>query len=128
MKFIIKLIVNMLGIWLASVMIDGISLPPTEKTTELLITLAVIGLIFTLVNMIVRPVLKMVTFPVYILTLGLFALVVNALMFMLTGWLSQQTSYGLEVTGFWPALFGGVITALVAAVLGGALDSIASRR
>ncbi|MDO5728625.1 MAG: phage holin family protein [Actinomycetaceae bacterium] len=128
MKFIIKLIVNMLGIWLASVIIDGITLPPTEKPTELLITLAVIGIIFTAVNMIVRPVVKLVTFPVYILTLGLFALVVNALMFMLTGWLSQHTSYGLEVTGFWPALFGGVITALVAAVLGGALDSMTSRR
>lgn len=128
MKFVLKVIANMVGIWLAATLVNGITLPATSHPTELLITLVVIATIFTAVNMIVRPVLKLVTFPVYILTLGLFAFVVNALMFMLTGWLSQQTAYGLEVSGFWAAFFGAIITAIVAALIGAVVDPLTSSR
>lgn len=113
----------MAGIWIASLIIPGITLPASESFWQALLVLAVIALVFTLVNMIVRPLLKFVTFPIYILTLGLFSLVVNALMFLLTGWASTQLGFGLEVSGFWAAFFGAIVTAIVASVTGAILDS-----
>lgn len=124
MNFLITLIANMAGIWLASVLVSGITLPTSDDLGQSLLTLAIIGLVFTLLNMIVRPLLKALTFPIYILTFGLFALVVNALIFLLTGWVTHQVGFGMEVTGFWAALFGGLITAIVSSIVAGALASV----
>jgi putative membrane protein len=57
-------------------------------------------------------VVALLSLPLYILTLGLFFLVVNALMLMLTGWITSFTDYGLQVDGFWNALLGGLIIAI----------------
>lgn len=111
----------MAGIWLAAALISGISLPPSADTATALLTLLIVGGVFTLVNMLVRPLVKVVTFPIYILTLGLFALVVNALMFMLTGWLTTQIGYGMEVSSFGAAFLGGIVTAIVTALVGALL-------
>lgn len=124
MNFLITLLANMAGIWLASVMVSGITLPVSDGFWSSFFTLAIIGLIFTLLNMIVRPLLKMLTFPIYILTLGLFALVVNALIFSLTGWMTQQIGFGLEVSGFWSAVFGAIITAIISSIVAGILGSV----
>lgn len=124
MNFVIKLLGNMAGIWLASVIVSGIALPTSSGFLQAFGVLAVIALIFTLVNMLVRPLLKVVTFPIYVLTFGLFALVVNALMFSLTGWLSTQIGFGLAVSGFWSAVFGAIITAIVASIVTGILDAV----
>ncbi|MDO5049129.1 MAG: phage holin family protein [Actinomycetaceae bacterium] len=126
MRFLFKLIGNMVGLWLASVLVNGIDLPVSDGIPQTLLTLLVIGLVFTLLNMIVRPLLKFLTFPIYVLTLGIFALVVNALIFMLTGWMTQQIGFGLEVSGFWAALFGALVTAIVSAIIGGILDQTAN--
>lgn len=127
MQFLLRLFANMAGIWLAAALISGISLPPSADTTTTVLTLLIIGGVFTLVNMLVRPLVKVVTFPIYILTLGLFALVVNALMFMLTGWLTTQIGYGLEVSGFGAAFLGGIVTAIVATVVGALLRPFSRR-
>ncbi|MDD9207766.1 phage holin family protein [Georgenia sp. 10Sc9-8] len=117
MSILIRLVVNGLAIWLTTLLIDGIELTATGDTAQELLVLAVVTLIFTLVNMVVRPVVKLLSLPLYILTLGLFSLVVNALMLMLTGWLTQFTDYGLLVDGFWNAVLGGLIIALASWLL-----------
>ena len=78
-----------------------------------MLIVAVVALVFTLVNMIVKPLVKLLSFPLYILTLGLFSLVVNALMLMLAGWISTSLGFGLEVEGFWWAVAGGLIIGIV---------------
>jgi putative membrane protein len=76
-----------------------------------------LGLVFGLVNAIVKPVVKMIALPLYIITLGLFTLVVNALMLMLTGWLSEHSQYGLRVDSFGTAVIGALIISVVSIVL-----------
>lgn len=132
-SFIVRVAANALALWLAASFVDGFGLgrmdfnfvgfenldtvaPPHD--TQFWISLAVVALVFTLVNMLVRPVVKLLSLPLIILTLGLFLLVVNALMVMLTGWISTQLSLGLYVNGFWPALWAGIVIALVNWVIG----------
>jgi putative membrane protein len=75
--------------------------------------LAVMALIFGLVNALIRPILKLLTCPLIILTLGLFTLVINALMLMLASWLGRQLGLGFYVAGFWPALLGALVISVV---------------
>lgn len=114
MRFLVRLLVNGAAIWLCTLVVDGISLAPTSSTGATLLELGVVALVFTLVNTVVRPVVALLSLPLYILTLGLFFLVVNALMLMLTGWLTQLTDYGLYVDGFWTAVLGGLVIAVAA--------------
>lgn len=117
MTFLVRLLVNGLAIWLTTFIIDGIDLPAASGTGEQVLTVAVVALVFTLVNMIVRPVVALLSLPFYILTLGLFFVVVNALMLMLTGWITGFTDFGLVVDGFVPALLGGIVIAVAAWIL-----------
>lgn len=117
MRFLVQLLVNAAAIWVAAWLLDGISLAPTSSTGMTLLELAVVAVVFTLVNLIVRPVVALLSLPFYILTLGLFFLVVNALMLMLTGWITSFTDYGLRVDGFWTAVLGGLIIAVASWVL-----------
>ena len=117
MSFIIRLIVSAVAIWLASVIVPGIDLAPSESVGQKILILAIVALVFTLVNMIVRPIVKLLSLPLYILTLGLFSFVVNALMLMLTGWLSSHTEFALSVDGFLAAFLGAIIISIATWVL-----------
>ena len=108
MKFLIWVVVNALALAAATWLLDGITL--TENTTtDRLVTLALVALIFGIVNAVVRPVVKLLSLPFIILTLGLLVFVINALMLMLTGWLAGEFGLGFEVDGFWTAVFGAMI-------------------
>ena len=76
-----------------------------------------VALIFGLVNALIRPLLKAASCCFIILTLGLFTLVINALMLMLTSWLSGKLDLGFHVAGFWPAFWGALVVSLVSWVL-----------
>lgn len=78
---------------------------------------AVMALVLGLVNAVVKPLLKLLTCPLIILTLGLFLLVINALMLLLASWLSQMFGFGFVVHGFWPAFWGALIVSVVTTVL-----------
>ena len=112
MRFVVQLLVNAAAIWVCDWLLDGIALATTGSTGTMVLELAVVAAVFTLVNMFVRPVVALLSLPFYILTLGLFFLVVNALMLMLTGWITSFTDFGLQVDGFWNALVGGLIIAI----------------
>ncbi len=96
---------------------DGITVTGATRQDRA-ITLLVVAAIFGLVNSFVRPVVKLLSLPLYLLTLGLFFLVVNALMLLLTSWIADQGRVSFHVDGFWTALWGAVVISLVSWLLG----------
>jgi putative membrane protein len=114
MTFLVRLVVNAFAIWLAAAWVSGIDISSSGNGTAWdIVVLLGIALVFTVVNIFVKPLVKLLSLPLLILTLGLFTLVINALMLMLTAWLSSQTDYGMTVDGFWTALWGGLIISVV---------------
>jgi putative membrane protein len=116
MRFLVRLVVSSVAIWLTALLLDGVSLSQAPGWEQVLVVGAV-GLVFTLVNLVVKPVVRLLALPLTILTLGLFALVVNALMLLLTSWLTSFTDWGLFVDGFWWALLAALVISIVSAVL-----------
>ena len=76
-----------------------------------------VAALFGLVNALLRPLLTILTCPLIVLTLGLFTLVINAVLLLVTGWLSGRWGLGFTVAGFWPALAGGVIVTLISTIV-----------
>ena len=83
-----------------------------------LVQLLLVAAVFGLVNSLIRPILTILTCPLIVVTLGLFTLVINALMLLLTGKLSEVWGLGFRVSGFWAAFFGGLVVGVVAIVAG----------
>ncbi|RIV36161.1 phage holin family protein [Micromonospora radicis] len=107
--------------WLATLVIPGISLD-SESVGETVLTLILVAIIFGVVNGVLQPIIKTVGCGFYLLTLGLIALVVNGLLFLLTGWIADQAGLPFDVDGFWPAavlgaLFVGIVTWILGAIL-----------
>ena len=117
MYLLLRLVFNALAIWIASLWVDGIEITQAGSTGGQIIVVLVIALIFGLVNALVKPIVKFFALPFYVLTLGLFTFVVNALMLMLTSWLTEFTRWGLFVDGFWPALLGSLVISILTWVL-----------
>ncbi|MFF9324419.1 phage holin family protein [Streptomyces sp. NPDC014776] len=111
-NFVVKTIANAGALLVAVWLLDKITLTGAS-TGKKAVTLVVVALIFGLVNFLVKPVVKVLTFPLYILTLGLFTLVVNALMLLLTSWVSGKIDLSFHVEGFWTAVLGGLIISIV---------------
>ncbi len=111
MGFLIRLLVNAAALWVATRLVPGVTYSGG--------TLPFLGvaLVFGIVNATIRPVAKVLTLPLIIVTLGIFALVVNGLMLWLTSSLSETLGLGFVVTGFWPAFWGGLVVSLVSTIL-----------
>lgn len=122
MKFIIKLLATSAGVWAATQIVPGLQITDNTSTQNTILSVVIFAFALTVVNALVRPIVKFISFPLYILTLGIFSVVVNALMFMLAGWISTQTHTGIVVETFWAALFGALLTSIVAALLSSVLD------
>jgi putative membrane protein len=115
-RLILRLLANMGALALATWLLSGITL--TAPTTERkVLTLLIVALIFGVVNAIVKPIFTLVTAVAVVLTLGLFLIVINALMLLLTSWLSEQFNLGWTVDGFWTAVLGALIVSIVSFVL-----------
>ncbi|MBB5954461.1 putative membrane protein [Saccharothrix tamanrassetensis] len=122
MGILVHVLLTAVAVWVSTV-IPGIDLG--EGSTPAKIgTLLGVALLFGLVNVIVKPLVKFFGCVFYLVTLGLIGLVVNGLLFWLTGWLAQQFGLPFEVTGFWPAFFGAIIVALASWVLNLVYDRI----
>ena len=112
MDFIARLLATMAGLWVTTHVVSSISIE-SSSTSQTVIILAGVALVFTAVNSIIKPVVTTLAFPLYLLTFGLFALVTNSLLFALTGWLSTSLGFPMTTGGFWSCLAGAVITAVV---------------
>jgi putative membrane protein len=117
MGIIIRLVITAVSLWIATLLIDGIELT-TESVPGKIGTLLAVAAIFGIVNAVLRPIIKIIGCALYVLTLGLIAIVVNALLFMLTSWIAGQFDLPFHVDDFWPsAVFGALIVGVVSWVL-----------
>ncbi|MGC8827337.1 MAG: phage holin family protein [Anaerolineae bacterium] len=110
-KLILRWVINAVGLWAAAELVPGITYEGGW------LVLAGVALIFGLVNALIRPVLKLLTCPLIILTLGLFTLVINALMLWLASAVAGWLGLGFNVADFASAFFGGIIVSVVSIVL-----------
>lgn len=110
-SLVLHWLLNAAALWIAAALLPGLDF--TGSVVDLLLVAAVFGL----VNSLLRPILTVLTCPLIVLTLGLFTLVINALMLLVTGWLSARWDLGFTVAGFWAAFLGGVVVGLVSLLL-----------
>ncbi|MBC2902879.1 phage holin family protein [Streptomyces cupreus] len=111
-NFVVKTIANAGALAVAVWLLDKITLTG-DSTGKKVGTLLLVALIFGLVNFLVKPIVSLLSLPLLILTLGLFTLVVNALMLLLTSWLADKLDLSFHVDGFWTAVLGGLIISIV---------------
>lgn len=116
LSLIIRLLVNAVALWVATLIVSGVEIEQAS-TQEQVLTLLVVALIFALVNIVVRPVVKLLSLPLYVLTLGLFTFIVNALMLWLTSWVAGLLNVPFTVDGFWAAVLGGLVVSFVSWLL-----------
>ncbi|MER5463387.1 MULTISPECIES: phage holin family protein [unclassified Streptomyces] len=111
-NFVVKTIANAAALLVAIWLLQDITLTG-DSTGRKAWTLVLVALLFGLVNFLVKPVVKLLTLPLFIVTLGLITLVINALMLLLTSWLADQFDLNFHVEGFWTAVLGGLIISVV---------------
>ena len=111
MPFVIRLLVNAAALWVATRIVPGVTYDGG------VLPFLGVALVFGVINATLRPLTKILTFPLIIVTLGIFALVVNGLMLWLTSALSHALGLGFHVDGFWSAFFGALVTSLVSLLL-----------
>ena len=111
LSLLLHWVFNAVALWVAAYFLTGFDF--NGDPVQLLMVAAVFGI----VNSLLRPLLTVLTCPLIVLTLGLFSLVINAVMLLVTGWLSARWSLGFTVAGFWPAFWGGLVVGLVSLML-----------
>ena len=116
MTFLVWVVVNALALAVAAWLIGGITVSG-GTIGDKVVTLVLVALVFGVVNAVVAPVVRLLSLPFIILTLGLFLLVVNAAMLMLTSWISGQLGLGFEVAGFWTAVLGALVITIATWIL-----------
>lgn len=111
MRFLLRLIINAFALWLTTLIVAGVDVVSYEPgdTLATVLTFLLVALIFGVVNGVIGNAIRIVAFPLYILTLGLIALVVNALLLLLVSWISDQIGFGLVVDGFWWGVLGAIV-------------------
>src|SRR3954471_13147704 len=117
MGILIRLVVSAVSLWIATLVISGIELT-TDSVPKKIGTLLAVAVIFGIVNAVLRPIIKVIGCGLYVLTLGLIAIVVNGLLFMLTSWIAGQLDLPFHVDNFWPAaVLGALVVGVVSWVL-----------
>ena len=111
MAFVVRLLVNAAALWVATQVVPGVSYRGGVAP------FVVVALIFGIINATLRPLTKLLTCPIILLTLGLFALVVNGLMLWLTSTVADSLGIGFRVNGFWPAFWGALVVSIVSTLL-----------
>jgi putative membrane protein len=119
-NLIIRLLANAVALAVASWIVSGITLEGAT-TGRRVITLLIVAAIFGIVNAVVRPVVKLLSLPFIILTLGLLIFVINAAMLLLTSWITGKLDVQFHVDGFWAALLGSLVITVVGMLLNAVL-------
>ena len=112
MSFVLRLVVNMAALWVATRLVSGVSF------TGGWLPFIGVAIVFGVINTFVGAIAKILTFPLILVTLGLFLLVINGLMLWLTSRISDALDLGFRVDGFWPAFWGALTVSVVSALLG----------
>ena len=118
MRWVLRIVINALAIWVATAIVPGVHLTAAD-TGHKVLAFAVVGALFGIVNTIVRPVVKVVTFPFILLSLGLLLVVINALMLKLVGWLSGGLGIDFDPGPFWwSTILAAIVVSIVSMILG----------
>ncbi|MFC4243931.1 phage holin family protein [Gryllotalpicola reticulitermitis] len=121
MRFVVKLLINAFALWLTTYIVAGVHVTAWhhEGGWPMFWTYIVLALIFGVVNGIVGTVLRIVAFPLYVLTLGLFSLIVNGILFLIVDWISEHwLHFGLQVDGFWWGVLGALVLGIISWIVG----------
>jgi putative membrane protein len=117
MGILIRLVITAISLWIATLVIGGIQLT-TASVPGKIGTLLAVAVIFGVINAILRPIIKTIGCGLYVLTLGLIAVVVNGLLFMLTSWIAGKLDLPFHVDHFWPsAVLGALLVGVVSWLL-----------
>lgn len=123
-RLILRLLINALALWLTvlilspNVRVEPYGSPAEGASVELVVTYLLVALIFGLVNGIIGGIIRVVAFPIYVITLGLISLIVNGLLFLLVAWISSLLGFGLVVEGFWWGVLGAVVLGVISWLIG----------
>ena len=113
--FLLRAGLTGLALWVVTLLVPGITFVGGDTTVARIGIIFVVAVIFGLVNAVIKPIVQIISIPLYILTLGLIHIVINALMLELTAWITRNTTHwGLEVDDFfWSAIFGAIVVSVV---------------
>ncbi|GIF42027.1 putative membrane protein [Actinoplanes xinjiangensis] len=116
MGILIRLVITAVSLWIATLVIDGIELN-TDSAANKAGTLLAVAVIFGLVNAVLRPIIKTIGCGLYVLTLGLVAVLVNGLLLLLTSWIADKLDLAFHVDGVLPAVLGALLVGVVSWLL-----------
>jgi putative membrane protein len=114
-QFLLRAALTGVALWIVTILVGGISFVGGDNSVERAGIIFVVAVIFGLVNAIVKPIVQIVSIPLYIVTLGLFHVVVNALMLWITSWITETTTHwGLQIDDFWwTAIWAAIVLSIV---------------
>ena len=115
MGFLLRVAVTGLALWVVTLIVPGISFVGGQTDVQRVGIIAVVALIFGLVNALIKPIVQLLSIPLYILTLGLFHVVINAFMLWITAWITEHTTHwGLQIDRFWwTAVWAAILLSIV---------------
>ncbi|MBT2502548.1 phage holin family protein [Curtobacterium sp. ISL-83] len=120
MRFLVRLVVNALALWLTTLIVSGVHVTPFGDGGPVasVLTFLLVAFVFGLVNAVIGTVIRIVAFPIYILTLGLVSFIVNAILLLIVAGISDAFGFGLRVDSFGWGIVGAFVLAVCAWLIG----------
>ncbi len=129
-RFLVSLVANAIALWLTTLIVAGVKIDPLGDggTFATVLTYLIVALVFGIVNGLIGTIIRVVAFPLYILTLGIISLFVNALLLWLVAVVTGWFGFGLTLEGFWWTVLGALVLAILNAIIGAILRPLAGKR
>ncbi|MCL9665800.1 phage holin family protein [Curtobacterium albidum] len=130
MRFLVRLVVNAVALWLTTLIVSGVTVTPfgDGDTTAVVLTFLLVAFVFGLVNAVIGTIIRIVAFPLYVLTLGLISLIVNAVLLLIVAGISDTIGFGLEVESFGWGIVGAFVLAVFSWLIGLVVRPVLDRR
>ena len=119
-RFLVRLVINAIALWLTTLIVAGVAVVPFAPgdTLEQVLTYLIVAFIFGIVNSVIGNTIRIVAFPIYVLTLGLVSLLVNGLLLLIVSWVSDLLGFGLVIESFWWGVLAALVLGIIAWIFG----------
>jgi len=119
-RFLVRLVINAIALWLTTLIVAGIAVVPFApgETLQQVLTYLIVAFIFGIVNSVIGNTIRIVAFPIYVLTLGLVSLLVNGLLLLIVSWVSDLLGFGLVIESFWWGVLAALVLGIIAWIFG----------
>jgi putative membrane protein len=119
MNFLLRAALTGVALWVVTLIVPGVSILGGDSTLERAGIIFVVAVVFGLVNAVIKPIVQFISIPLYILTLGLIHIVINAMMLWITSWITEHTTHwGLFIEDFWwTAIWAAIVLSVVSWLL-----------